>query len=234
MSGRVYFIKNQRGHVKIGFTAGAAGNRLRTLQTGAETRLEVLAVAVGDRALERDLHDQFSAVRLTGEWFDFSDGLEPLFQVIDGLHRDESIPGSRHFSTPNPTQSVVKCQSWVRAYCEYVTNKTGCAKIDAHRALAEEAGIAPGTVENLMRGRLVSVDVETFDRIKEARIASAERELSELHAELEERRRAKALTAPIPALVDHAISQALATARAGLEMLRMPALATARKLMERS
>lgn len=94
MSGRVYFIKNQRGHVKIGFTAGSAGNRLRTLQTGAETRLEVLAVAVGDRA--------------------------------------------------------------------------------------------------------------------------------------------KALTAPIPALVDHAISQALATARAGLEMLRMPALATARKLMERS
>lgn len=67
---KVYFIRNGRGGVKIGFTASTAKSRLSQLQTGQSDRLALVAVMDGaDSFLERNLHDKFASSRVGGEWF---------------------------------------------------------------------------------------------------------------------------------------------------------------------
>lgn len=66
---RVYFVqRGTDGPVKIGISK-RLGPRLAQLQVGFPEKLEVLAVAPGTRSDEARLHDQFHALRLSGEWF---------------------------------------------------------------------------------------------------------------------------------------------------------------------
>lgn len=70
----VYFIFNEDSNaMKIGRAKNVA-KRLRTLQTSSPAELELLkAIPVEGRAaaqsLELELHEQFNAFRLNGEWF---------------------------------------------------------------------------------------------------------------------------------------------------------------------
>jgi hypothetical protein len=86
VSGFVYFIGPHPRHrcVKIGHTNGAIAKRMAGLQTGSPWPLQVYAYLRGGRDLERELHETFAPLRLTGEWFvwdhklaAFTDRLEP-------------------------------------------------------------------------------------------------------------------------------------------------------------
>ena len=79
----VYLIRHPGDNaVKIGYTDGDPEARLRTLQTGSASLLELVAV-IPDApiAVERDLHRQFSGERLrsNGEWFEDSIGIREAF-----------------------------------------------------------------------------------------------------------------------------------------------------------
>jgi hypothetical protein len=70
-----YILSGETGRIKIGFTKGDPGKRLRALQTGSPTQIGIIAVHPGTPELEKRLHRQFAADRVHGEWFDFSDEL---------------------------------------------------------------------------------------------------------------------------------------------------------------
>lgn len=68
--GCVYFIRSEKTHaIKIGFTAGQADKRLKSLQTAHPYKLQLLATIPGNLEFEKSLHDRFSSHRLKGEWF---------------------------------------------------------------------------------------------------------------------------------------------------------------------
>lgn len=69
LKSHVYFIQQgESGSVKIGYSKNPA-QRLATLQTGHSEPLHMRAMAPGSMAQERALHDRFSHLRVSGEWF---------------------------------------------------------------------------------------------------------------------------------------------------------------------
>lgn len=74
MTGRVYFIQDGHGRLKIGYSNDPA-ERLRSLQTAHGAELTLLGSIPGTIATERELHKRFADLRLTGEWFRAGDDL---------------------------------------------------------------------------------------------------------------------------------------------------------------
>lgn len=65
----VYFIQCQKtGIVKIGY-AKQPKKRLKVFQTGYPFDLKLVAVIEGDRSFEHQVHLNFKACRVRGEWF---------------------------------------------------------------------------------------------------------------------------------------------------------------------
>jgi hypothetical protein len=82
-AGIVYFIRNSRGHIKIGWTGrDDPYARISELQTGESERLEVAACIDGPEHLERSLHFRFAQYRIrrNGEWFYSCDELKALIE----------------------------------------------------------------------------------------------------------------------------------------------------------
>tara|TARA_Y100000996_G_scaffold256241_1_gene201609 strand:+ start:116 stop:490 length:375 start_codon:yes stop_codon:yes gene_type:complete len=77
--GFVYLIRGPKNGseqlYKIGQTSNMQ-NRMRNLQTGSPTKLEVVKFIQTEDALmtERKLHDAFSETRIQGEWFALKKG----------------------------------------------------------------------------------------------------------------------------------------------------------------
>lgn len=76
---QVYVVSSEAAPrmLKIGVT-GNLQQRLKTLQTGSGSPLIARWTSPGGGRLERDLHSEFSARAVGGEWFDFSDVDEPV------------------------------------------------------------------------------------------------------------------------------------------------------------
>ncbi len=68
----VYMIRaGESGPVKIGFS-DCIEHRLVKMQADNHEKLIVIRIFDGDLAVEATLHEQFSDLRLRGEWFSFS------------------------------------------------------------------------------------------------------------------------------------------------------------------
>jgi hypothetical protein len=77
--GNIYFIRNSRGHVKVGWTSGDPAVRMKALQTGESEPLKLMGWIVGSESQERAIHVQFAAYRTAGggtEWFFMRDELK--------------------------------------------------------------------------------------------------------------------------------------------------------------
>ena len=65
----IYFIQQGiDGPIKIG-TTDNVNKRLLSLQTGSPHKLRLIGTMDGDEEKEKQLHNFFSAYRLSGEWF---------------------------------------------------------------------------------------------------------------------------------------------------------------------
>ncbi|MFC8419473.1 GIY-YIG nuclease family protein [Streptomyces sp. NPDC057236] len=73
------------GSVKIGVAKDIA-MRIKSLQSGSATKLELLWSARGGFPLERYLHEQFNARRTHGEWFDFESCPDPVKEINEAAH----------------------------------------------------------------------------------------------------------------------------------------------------
>jgi hypothetical protein len=91
----VYFVRNgANGPVKIGFTEGHPWKRMNELQPGNPVQLELIALAVGDRAQEHMLHLRFAVSRIRGEWFEAA----PVLAFLKTL---SPIDGDLRFAPPD-------------------------------------------------------------------------------------------------------------------------------------
>ncbi|WP_245389973.1 GIY-YIG nuclease family protein [Streptomyces sp. PvR006] len=80
---QVYAVSSEAAPkmLKIGVT-GNLRQRLKALQTGSGSPLIARWTSPGGGRLERNLHNEFSARAVGGEWFDFSDVDKPI-EVIE-------------------------------------------------------------------------------------------------------------------------------------------------------
>jgi hypothetical protein len=78
----VYIIKNDKNKYKIGRSKNPS-KRLKQLQTGNNSKLYLIATALGDIHLEKRLHKMFFYSREVGEWFNLSeDTLKALIEYL--------------------------------------------------------------------------------------------------------------------------------------------------------
>ncbi len=85
----VYFIREgDAGNIKIGFTLDDINKRVADLQTGCSQELIVLHLIDGESSKEREIHEQFSHLRIRGEWF----RPDPeLIEYIEELKRSGTV-----------------------------------------------------------------------------------------------------------------------------------------------
>ncbi|MCP4648698.1 MAG: GIY-YIG nuclease family protein [PVC group bacterium] len=57
-------------------------SRLKTLQTGSSTKLLLVSYFPGGKKVEKELHKSFSKIRISGEWFDYSDEILSTFEKM--------------------------------------------------------------------------------------------------------------------------------------------------------
>lgn len=81
-SPQTYFVADGTGHVKIG-RSNDPTSRIKTLQTARAVQLKILLVMEGDHELE--LHRQFAADRVQGEWFVLSPTIQQFIALRTGI-----------------------------------------------------------------------------------------------------------------------------------------------------
>lgn len=78
----VYLIVNDHAQTcKIGIS-NKPEKRLATLQTGNSHPLRLAYVLPGSEAIERQLHENFRAERLSGEWFNHTEAIDLQFNML--------------------------------------------------------------------------------------------------------------------------------------------------------
>jgi len=102
----IYFIIQQDRYVKIGFTEENPNARLVACQTGNPMPLQLYKVIQGDMLKERELHEMFDNIRISGEWFYFTDGLKK--------HIDSIIPADFHSGYADLVMEVNALADWDR------------------------------------------------------------------------------------------------------------------------
>ena len=81
--GFVYFIRAEgTGSIKIGFSTNHPSIRLKELQTGSPSKLELLTFYEGSQKDEKKLHHEFAEDRGNGEWFEESPRLKERIKEL--------------------------------------------------------------------------------------------------------------------------------------------------------
>lgn len=81
VKGYVYFIGGE-GRVKIGFANNVA-KRLSALQTSCPFELRLLASFQGKMKREREFHERFAALRMSGEWFRLEGEIKDFLESLE-------------------------------------------------------------------------------------------------------------------------------------------------------
>lgn len=90
---QLYFLETEcaERHIKIGI-ASHVGARLAAIQGNCPYRVRLIKRIPGSARLERELHKQFAADRLYGEWFKRSPALLDLIASMEGLETVDAPP----------------------------------------------------------------------------------------------------------------------------------------------
>lgn len=82
----LYFIETDcaERHIKIGI-ASNVHTRMSKMQMDCPYRLRLIKRVPGGAYLEKDLHKEFSADRITGEWFRRSEALLARIESMEGV-----------------------------------------------------------------------------------------------------------------------------------------------------
>lgn len=98
----IYFIQQgSDGPVKIGHVEGDAffKSRLNNLQVGSPIKLNLLGVMDGSKEKEAEIHSEFAAQRIRGEWF------TPVIPLGLFINRN-----ARDLNTKAPPEKPAKCK----------------------------------------------------------------------------------------------------------------------------
>lgn len=88
----VYFLYDGES-VKVGHSKNPR-KRVKQLQTGSSSKIQLLGTIYGDKALEKEIHRQFNRFRIINEWFRPEDELIQFINdnIIENryIHRDDN------------------------------------------------------------------------------------------------------------------------------------------------
>lgn len=76
-----------------------------------------------------------------------------------------------------------KARSWVMQLQEREKKRSGANKPEVRRAVAEEIGVVPGTLENIERRRRKGISTTVFERIRSAFLLETANEIRRLENE---------------------------------------------------
>lgn len=102
----IYFVYDrQNTTVKIGYTENI-GRRLYQLKRSHGSHLVLINILSGNRQSEKIAHEKFKGLRLTGEWFTFSDDM--LHIRSHELVPNADTPKKFYFAAIEVPESVYK------------------------------------------------------------------------------------------------------------------------------
>lgn len=97
----IYFIQSETGAIKIGYSRSPK-QRLNNLQGSNSEKLTLLGTIKGGRSKEAELHERFSGLRTTGEWF------RPEDYLLDYIHSfKEDLLEEEKFVLPSNMKSIL-------------------------------------------------------------------------------------------------------------------------------
>lgn len=161
----VYFIQRATGTgpIKIGCSASPEARR-KQLGVNLKVELKILASAPGSYAEERSLHRQFSAHRITGEWFEPTD---ELVRLIKGVRATGALPpppeGDRHqtmaglYQEGSTLQSIGDRFGMTRERVRQILRQMGVPSLGARAATRRQP--APISADEREMARLYSEGV---------------------------------------------------------------------------
>ena len=85
----IYFISDDQGRVKIGYTSGMPEDRLKQLQTGNSDKLSLLTSMRGSRIEELKIHTALNPYRLIGEWFRNEGAVNEFVSLVQSYQSNE-------------------------------------------------------------------------------------------------------------------------------------------------
>lgn len=93
----------------------------------------------------------------------------------------------QHFRTSHPMNSVAfvdQAKGWASELEHREAMRSGATRAKARLVVATRTSLAPGTLENLARGRLKAIAVHVYERLRSGLIREWETELVRLEHEL--------------------------------------------------
>jgi len=88
-------------------------------------------------------------------------------------------------SSMNAVASDLQAQEWARSLEDRERARSSLPLQGARKIVARHLGIAPGTLENLRRGRIKGVRAELLERLRACVVGELETEIDRLNHELE-------------------------------------------------
>lgn len=159
MSEYVYFVQRQNGNVKIGTTTNPR-RRIPDLSGAIHEPLAILKIVGGGAALEKQLHAQFKHLRAHHEWFLPGQELLDFIATLDAVEIVER-------EARKPDCYTVKATENLRMIIEQLY-LIGPQNLEyAHQRAAEICGIRRGTVERLLKGRVIAITMADFIAIQD-------------------------------------------------------------------
>lgn len=113
----IYFVSSQATNtVKIGYSSNLP-KRFIDLQTSSSTQLMLILRFRGNRATERQIHEQLKEHRKFGEWFADGPDVETLIDEISDFicHDDDGKDPWDHFVSDEDVRRIVASSNFGRA-----------------------------------------------------------------------------------------------------------------------
>lgn len=115
----IYFAQaGPDGPIKIGFSSNPL-SRLPALRTASHAEVRILAIIRGSEHDESNLHRQFNAYRMRGEWFqpsqpllDFIDNAQPIDLASLRLPRPTTTKKEKKFVAPPKPIAKEEFREW--------------------------------------------------------------------------------------------------------------------------
>lgn len=170
MSGKIYFLSDKRGGIKIGFSK-AVDVRIKQLQSGIGEALELIGTIDGDFQGEAFLHAHLSNHRLRLEWFrDCQEVRECIDAALSGgLGALGFVPKERAAEDEEP-YSLQRARALVDIILHWYRSDKGetIGKRLAHLSL--EASIDRGILNTLRYRAAKDIMAHDFDSLLEAAV----------------------------------------------------------------
>jgi hypothetical protein len=87
----IYFITDNSGHVKVGYTDSGVSQRMGSLQTGNPRRLSLLLAVEGSPRDEKAIHQAFHSERVNREWFKADGRMADFIGLLSAAPSPEAV-----------------------------------------------------------------------------------------------------------------------------------------------